>query len=122
MELEIKKYLAFITILMTSFLLVHYYFITNIIQDKQEAYYWPQTEAQGIDTSRLQPKVVISHKNGQSTITWVGYSQPVDIQKCLSLEEGVWTTISKNNSSGKFVDTDAKEPMAFYRLNYVTQL
>ena len=67
------------------------------------------------------PKTFISHKDGDTTITWTGYGHPVNIQKCLSLESGEWTTISKDNFSGKFVDVDAKESVAFYRLSYVTK-
>lgn len=120
MELEIKKYLAFIAILFTSFALVHHYTVTQVNR-QQDAYYW-QMSGQSLSSTITSPKTFISHKDGQTTITWTGYTQPVDVQKCLSLESGSWTTISKNNSSGKFVDTDAKEPMAFYRISYTAQL
>jgi hypothetical protein len=116
MELEIRKYLAFITLLIASFLLVNHY--STRIQPRQDLY-WP-VSVQSLSVT--PPKTFISHKDGYTTITWTGYSHPVDIQKSLSLESGEWTTISESNSSGKFVDVDAKESMAFYRLNYVTKL
>ena len=119
MELEIRKYLVFIALIVASFLLVNHY--STKIQPKQDTYYW-SVPAQSLGATIPSPKTFISHKDGQTTITWTGYAQPVDIQKCLSLESGEWTTISKDNSSGKFIDVDAQEPMAFYRLNYTTKL
>lgn len=119
MELEIRKYLVFIALIVASFLLVNHY--STKIQPKQDAYYWP-VAAQSLSATTSFPKTFISHKDGQTTIVWAGYTQPVDIQKCLSLESGEWTTISKDNSSGRFVDVNAEEPMAFYRLNYTTRL
>jgi hypothetical protein len=121
MELEIKKYLLLIATLIVSFLLIYNY--STQVKPKKEAYAWAIASHNTVTaTVASSPKTFISHQDGQTTITWTGYSQPVDIQKCLSLESGSWTTISKNNSSGKFVDTDAKEPMAFYRISYTAQL
>lgn len=118
MELEIKKYLAFIGLIMAGFLAVHYTLIN--LTTKSTDMYWTSKRTLLSSLPNTTPKITsLEYTDGKTTIRWMGLNKPVSVEKSESLTADSWQTISKDNISGNFVDENAAGVMAFYRLSYI---
>ncbi len=123
MELDIRKYLAFLAIIIVGFALVHN--LAIVLTPKSEPIYWkPQRQAESQSTSVAipVPSLHFDKETGKTTLTWTEYGGPVTIQKCVSLEQNLWKTVSVSNYSGVFVDNNLNANSAFYRISYPAPL